>query len=203
MPRHGLPTGANTRAWAADDDQPGLTRALARVLALTCALLALAASPAFAARAKPTEAVASDFYGVNAGGALAGNPAGWDAQLATMQQAGIGLVRNDAAWQTAEPDAPVNGVHAYRWDRFDAIAAALARHGIRWYPIIDYSAGWASSVPGELLAPPARDEDYVAYARAFAARYGRGGSFWVEHPDIPALPVQSYEIWNEPNFAQF
>jgi hypothetical protein len=51
--------------------------------------------------------------------------------------------------------------------------------------------------------PPERLEDYVAYAVAFARRYGAGGDFWVEHPELPQLPVTHYEIWNEPNLERF
>jgi hypothetical protein len=32
-------------------------------------------------------------------------------------------------------------------------------------------------------------------------RYGRGGSFWSQHPELPYLPVESYEIGNEPDIT--
>ena len=103
----------------------------------------------------------------------------------------------------AEPAPPRRGVHRYRWDRLDAVAAALARHRLRWLPILDYSALWAASLPTDYHSPPTSNDDYAAYARAFAARYGRGGSFWAKHPDLPRLPVTDYEIWNEPNNGQW
>jgi hypothetical protein len=122
-----------------------------------------------------------------------------------MRDAGISVVRDDASWDSAEaqPPDPATGQHQYRWAERDARVAAMARYGLRWYPIVDYSASWASSIPGDQFAPPARDEDFAAFAAALAARYGRGGAFWAEHPELPALPVESYEIWNEPDFSQF
>lgn len=36
--------------------------------------------------------------------------------------------------------------------------------------------------------------------RKVIERYGPGGSFFKDHPDVPRKPVMSYQIWNEPNF---
>jgi hypothetical protein len=38
---------------------------------------------------------------------------------------------------------------------------------------------------------------------AIAARYGRDGTFWANHPRLPYMPVIDYEIWNEPNLGSF
>ena len=56
---------------------------------------------------------------------------------------------------------------------------------------------------GRLFSPPANLHDYAAFARAFAKRYGRGGDFWRERPEVPLVPITSYEIWNEPNAQMF
>jgi len=34
-------------------------------------------------------------------------------------------------------------------------------------------------------------------------RYGAGGSFWRENPDLPYLPVRDWEVWNEENIVTF
>jgi hypothetical protein len=34
-------------------------------------------------------------------------------------------------------------------------------------------------------------------------RYGQGGSFWRENPELPYLPVEAWELWNEPNIVTF
>ena len=39
--------------------------------------------------------------------------------------------------------------------------------------------------------------------RAAVGRYGTGGTFWREHPDMPRLPVTDWQVWNEPNSPLF
>jgi hypothetical protein len=126
-----------------------------------------------------------------------------DAQLAALRAAGATLARSDALWEATEPAPPTAGVHRYQWSFDDSIASALAAHGLRWLPIIDYSAPWAGSTPRQDHSPPARVGDYAAYAAAFASRYGVGGSFWRQHPELPAQPVDTIEIWNEPDNPGF
>jgi hypothetical protein len=94
-------------------------------------------------------------------------------------------------------------VHRYDWGFADRVAGALASRGVRWLPIIAYSAPWAASVPGDDKSAPRSAEDYAAYARAFAERYGSGGRFWAERPELPATPVTTIEIWNEPDNSDF
>jgi hypothetical protein len=128
-------------------------------------------------------------------------------ELDQIAQGGVGVVRRDASWGGSEPNAPdaATGEHTYRWDATDTTAATLAAHGLTWYPILDYSTPWASTVPGDPMSAPRPDtiDDYAAYAAAFAARYGRNGAFWTEHPELPKLPVAAYELGNEPNTEMF
>ena len=120
-----------------------------------------------------------------------------------IHRAGIRAARADAFWQWAEPWAPLLGLRSYEWRDFDRLTGLLAVHDIRWMPVIAYSTFWASSVRDTYHAPPADDADYVSYATAFARRYGRGGAFWAERPELNPLPVTAYEVWNEPNLAHF
>lgn len=126
-----------------------------------------------------------------------------DAQLSALRATGATIARSDALWEAAEPTPPVGGVHHYTWGFADTTAAALARHGLGWLAIIDYSPGWAESVPGNEHSAPRSLEDYAAYAAAFAARYGPGGRFWSAHPGLRADPVETIEIWNEPDNPAF
>lgn len=183
-------------------------RACRRSLRAACVRLlfgvaALACAFAFV----PTSASArtpADLYGINTGGILELEPDVRARHLAAMAAGGLRVARLDAPWQSAEPEAPTaTGEHRYDWRRNDEIAASLAAHGIRWYPILAYSAKWASSRPGDHMAAPADPANFAAYARAFAARYGENGDFWHEHPELPRMPVDAYEIWNEPNAEQF
>jgi hypothetical protein len=124
-------------------------------------------------------------------------------QLAALQRTGVRFARSDALWERAEPAAPRAGVHHYDWAYNDLTAAELATHGIQWLPIIDYTAFWDESVPGYDHSPPRSTANFAAYAAAFASRYGTGGSFWRTHPSVPAHPVSTYEIWNEPDGPGF
>ena len=124
-------------------------------------------------------------------------------QLRALKATGAAVARSDALWEATEPSAPVDGVHRYDWSFDDAIATALARHGLRWLPIIDYSAPWAQSVAGVDHSPPRSAADYAAYVGALASRYGAGGSFWRGHPELRADPVSTWEIWNEPDNPTF
>jgi hypothetical protein len=183
--------------------QPVLRWALGVTL---CAIvLAIAAGIATAASGTSASAPGRDYFGMNAQGVFKLPEAEWDLQLAAIARTGVGVVRRDAFWSEVERSAPMRGVHRYVWTRPDAIVAALARHGLRWYPILDYATTWAGSGAGpkRWKSAPTDPADFAAYARAFAQRYGRDGSFWSANPDLPALPVNSYEVWNEPNLADF
>ena len=130
-------------------------------------------------------------------------PAQIDSQLAALRATGATVARADALWEATEPSRPAGGVHRYDWAFDDLIAAALAAHGLRWLPIIDYSAPWAQSTTGRDHSPPAHTADYAAYALAFAQRYGPGGTFRRAHPSIPPQPMDTYEVWNEPDNPAF
>lgn len=130
-------------------------------------------------------------------------PAQIDAQLAAVRATGATIARSDALWEATEPHPPTAGRHDWDWSFDDRIAGSLAAHGLAWLPILDYSAPWAQSIPGQDHSPPRSDADYAAYAAAFAARYGPGGTFWREHPGVSAQPVGAIEIWNEPDNGGF
>lgn len=148
--------------------------------------------------------VPPDFYGVNIGGGLMGpDIAARPAAFAAMRAGGLTSVRIDASWGGVEPAPPVDGVHTYRWTAYDSLVTDLARNGLRWYPMVGYSAGWASTTTDDPFAPPAGNENFAAFAAALAARYGAGGSFWAEHPELPQLPPITYGIWNEPSNPTF
>jgi hypothetical protein len=172
-----------------------------RLLAATLLAIAMAA-PAPAAAQEPPDPQ----LGMNVNRVIndAFDGQRWDLHLSAVRDDGIALVRSDAFWHLVEGSPPQNGVHSYDWNIVDYYAATFARHGLRWQPIVDYSAQWAADDPNsDIHAPPRDNADYAAYAGAFAERYGRGGTFWAAHPELPELPVTTYEIWNEPNLKWF
>ncbi len=44
---------------------------------------------------------------------------------------------------------------------------------------------------------------WSTFLRDAVERYGPEGSFWEENPDLPFLPIRSWEIWNEENIVTF
>src|SRR4051794_35550047 len=144
-----------------------------------------------------TDGAPEDFGGVNAQWVFWGPRQEWAANLDAMRAGGVRDVRADATWNTIEPVPPVLGRHVYLWSTPDAVVTALAQRGMRWQPVLAYSALWASSVAGEEHARPSSVADYAAFAGALAGRYGQDGSFWREHPELAPQPVRSFEIWNE------
>ena len=171
------------------------------LLTATAVLAALSIGfPAAPARA----AVPADWAGINAQWAFSSLPrSAWDVHADAMQAAGVKIVRLDAEWRRVEPVAPAGGVHEYRWEFYDSVVATLAARGIRWYPIVDYSAPWSGVVSGQWRTPPASTAAFAEYAAALARRYGPDGAFWAAHPGLPVRPVREWEIWNEENGGYF
>lgn len=88
----------------------------------------------------------------------------------------------------------------YNWEAFDAIVRASASRGIELVPIIYGTAPWISP---DRSAVPLGDSEAVSewreYLRALVERYGRGGEFWADNPSLTPEPIETWQIWNEPN----
>ena len=48
---------------------------------------------------------------------------------------------------------------------------------------------------------PSDPRAYATFVAAAVARYGPGGTFWRQNPDLPARPLLWFELWNEPYYA--
>jgi polysaccharide biosynthesis protein PslG len=110
------------------------------------------------------------------------------AQLAA--QTGVQAVREDISWAVIEPHE-----NQYDWSSYDAVVRTATEAGLIVLPILDDPPAWASSGQGCLPSDPA---PYAAFTAATVARYGPGGEFWRENPELPARPLLWYELWNEP-----
>jgi len=164
-----------------------------------------------AAIAKAATLPPADYYGANIQPLFESSfvpQADWNGLFATMDSDGLLTARMDAAWSWAEPNPPVDGQHAYTWDTpgdpahsLDQIVGSLASNGVRMIAVLDLAPNWAKSAGNQLS--PDYYGDFVDYAAAFAARYGDGGTFWQQNPQLPYLPVQDFEAWNEANSANF
>jgi len=111
-----------------------------------------------------------------------------EARLAA--QTGVHAVREDISWAVTEPRE-----NEYDWSSYDGVVRAATEAGLIVLPILDDPPSWASPAPGCLPSDPG---PYASFTAAVVARYGPGGQFWRENPDLPDRPLLWYELWNEP-----
>lgn len=153
-----------------------------RCLVLALALIALAAAPASARSLPP------GFFGV-----VSQAPLG--ARDFDRMHGVVGTLRVPVYWADAEPRPG-----RYEFAALDAIVGEAAREGVRVLPFVYGSPAWLRADPG---LPPLNVRGRAAWAgflRALVARYGPRGDFWNGRS---ALPIRSWQIWNEPNFLVF
>jgi hypothetical protein len=124
-----------------------------------------------------------------------------DQQLAAMEANGVRVVRADAPWAWIQPNPPGPNGPGWQFWQIDAWVSALARHHLTWEPLIDFSVWWAKTCSG--FCAPTNNDTYATFAQAVAARYGAGGSFWAQNPQLPYYPAQIFEIWNEENVSTY
>ena len=162
-------------------------------------LVALLSVPLFAA--SPARAASSEFYGI-AQGTL-------DLQdYEGMQAAKVHSERFLMRWRSIEPTKG-----SFDWTDNDNFVGQLASHGIRPLPFVWGSPTWVGN--GTLGAAPDRQRrrpDGVAglpeggrgALRARRHLLGTRGEYDQEYgTSATPLPIQSWQIWNEPNLKKF
>lgn len=110
-----------------------------------------------------------------------------EARLAA--ETGVQAVREDLSWRLTEPRP-----NRYDWTGYDGVVRAATEAGLMVLPILDDPPSWAS--PGGCL--PTDPGPYASFTAAAVARYGPGGEFWRDNPELPERPLLWYELWNEP-----
>jgi hypothetical protein len=188
-------------------------RALAAIAA-ACALL-LAAAPG--AEAKPVAKVPPNFVGMVGDGPLLHN--GWldsYGEFDTMVKTGVQSLRAVFEWNVAQPYRSFADVPADQRDQYrdeggvptsyyftDILVAAAAKRHMSVLPTVLTAPDWDARHPGKFNSPPARVKPYADYMAALVHRYGPGGSFWAEHPELSPQPIRHWQIWNEPSLTAF
>ncbi|MBJ7332819.1 MAG: cellulase family glycosylhydrolase [Solirubrobacteraceae bacterium] len=170
---------------------------IARVLGC-CVVCAAFAAPVPSALA----AAPSGFIGMNAEDTYAGDDAYQERMLAMQKDAGVDVVRQNFRWYYSEPERD-----QLDWRQLDRYVLAAARHGIRVLPILYGEVKWDTTRPpgnkDDCTYPPKHNGDFATWAADIARRYGPGGDLWRANPAVPKLPLQAYEIWNEPNAGRY
>jgi hypothetical protein len=186
-----------------------------RCALLLAAVILVALGIAAAAPARTSQRlVPFGFMGVDANDVLV-DPSFGDQRLnsefSQMVRTGVETVRIAVTWNAAQPypnDAAVPPGQASRfqdvggvptdWSTSDRLYQAAAAHGLSVLPTIVQAPPWARLDPKKDWSPPADPAAFGRFAGDVAARYGPNGSFWQAHPELRALPSNSWQIWNEP-----
>ena len=162
-----------------------------RLLLIAVLCLLAAAPPAAAKRAVPF-----GFHGVDYDREAAWGPSpAQDEMWRVMARNGVESARVIFDWDAAQPTPGVPP----SFHESDPLVARAAARGIDLLPVVVYTPRWARAVPGEKHSAPADPKNYAAYVTALVARYGPNGTFWAEHQELPARPVRTWQVWNEPD----
>jgi len=180
-------------------------RVLAFAVAAAAAILILAtvaaARPAHRLNRVATPAATPfGFIGMNVDGPLLGAGVKLTPIFSGMESTGVETVRTTFNWAAAQPiqGGPID------FARTDALVGAAAARGMTVLPVIIYVPSWDAAPHDQgTLANPVDDAPYADYAAALVHRYGPHGSYWSAHPGTRALPIRSWQIWNEPNFNYY
>lgn len=164
------------------------------VLAVAVVLAGLLAFPPLASAAVPR-----DFVGITAEDVFAGDADYRKRNLQSQSRLGIGLIRQTFDWSTIERTRG-----RYDFSYHDEFVASAAAHGITVLPILFRSpAFYARKHRNGWACAPGSNVPFVAFARALVRRYGPRGTLWKERPGLRKLPLRSWQVWNEPNLAQY
>ena len=137
-----------------------------------------------------------DFYGISPNTSLDAGDFG------RMERAGVGSLRQLFYWPAMQAARGAD----IDWSTADHVVGEAAKHGIDVLPVIDGSPRFqAPGCRGSgcentiRLATKAQQDDWRRFLFTAATRYGPGGTFWGERPDLPEKPITHWQIWNEEN----
>ncbi|MBO9532870.1 MAG: hypothetical protein J7513_07855 [Solirubrobacteraceae bacterium] len=182
----------------------------AGLLGAVCLLPACGDETAEAPRATAVQAarstpISADYVGLVAPEVLPLPDAEQLATLRAQHAAGVGVLRQTFRWDEIEPSKG-----RWAWGMHDQLVGNAARAGITILPIVfqvrpDQAAAAKPGVKvtATTTMPPKDPAVFAGFATELVKRYGPGGTFWAEHPDIPERPVHSWQVWNEPNLKAY
>ena len=128
--------------------------------------------------------------------------------LEYMRAGGIGYIRLPVPWSAVQERRR----GGYNWSGLDEGVSAAAKAGLRVLPFLYGSPSWVTSKPTNLpIDSPAARTAWTKFLTAAVERYGPGGEFWKQlreeslhyGPPVRALPIRSWQVWNEANFFYF
>ena len=85
------------------------------------------------------------------------------------------------------------------WTPFDSYVASAAAAGLEVLPVLLDVSPDGFDEPQHPPASPVERSRFRAFIKGAVSRYGPGGTFWAEHPELVARPITIWQAWNEPN----
>jgi Glycosyl hydrolase catalytic core len=137
----------------------------------------------------------------------------WDGEQPTMESAsdwnaiqhsGTKLFRLQGFWKIVNDKAIILGQNwndpsGKPWEQtYDKYFQLAAERDIT---ILPYLYGRQSGESEHRFYTSSEWSGWLEFVRFFVKRYGRGGTFWADHPSLPYKPVTTWEVWNEENLA--
>lgn len=131
-------------------------------------------------------------------------------QFLRLHAGGVDSVRIGISWSAVQP----YGSGEANFTTSDQLVAGATEAGINVLPFVYDAPAWAvtqAKVPHSGARAPktlpvktgAQRIAWENFLRLVVERYGPSGSFWAANPSIPASPIRTWQIWNEPNFKYF
>ena len=192
---------------------------IAWALTMATALVGLGAlSSGAAAARRGSGPVPFGFVGVNADSPVWPNQdVDLSNQVDVMASSGVDSVRATLDWAAAQPYPSWKQVPPDQAGRFvdvggvptdftdlDALVAYTAEHRMTLLPVVINAPPWDGvTFRRGIIAIPRTPGPYAAFVKALVLRYGSRGTFWRDNPQIPKVPVEMWQIWNEPNVFPF
>lgn len=138
-------------------------------------------------------------------------------QLDVMVASGVQTLRVVFDWSAAQPYQSWSQVPSGERDKFvnvggiptnfsamDELVGGASQRGLTVLPTILDAPSWdGQNYKGGIVTLPRSDGPYAAFARALVRRYGPGGSFWSVYPYAQKIPIEMWQVWNEPNIPAF
>ena len=122
--------------------------------------------------------------------------------MAAIAATGARVLRAPFYWSLVEPQA---GHYDFRL--YDGYMTAAAKANLSVLPILFDPPAFRSARPTSGarrgIYPPANYSDFAYFAARLVRRYGPAGEFWQQHPELPQLPIRSWQVWNEPNIPAY
>jgi hypothetical protein len=115
-----------------------------------------------------------------------------------MRADGIGVIRQPIDWGEVEPRRGT-----FHWGPLDGWAMAAAREDLDLLIVLSGAPTWAGGTGPGGTRPPDDPADLARFGTALVHRYGPGGTLWRRHPEAPAHPIRTWQVWNEPNLPQY